>query len=61
MTTPEPVDVRLPLAVTASQAARIEEWRRAQHPVIPNRTAALRLLIEAGLDAAAAQAEGAAP
>jgi hypothetical protein len=46
--TEEPLDQRLQLIISKGQIAAIDEWRRAQ-PDLPNRSAAIRRLIEAGL------------
>jgi hypothetical protein len=45
----EPKDVRLPLMVSRSEAAAIDEWRYANK--VPTRAQAIRQLIEAGLKA----------
>ena len=47
--TPEPVTVRLPLAVTRTDAQRIEAWRHVNR--IGSRTEALRRLLRLGLEA----------
>jgi len=44
----EPIDRRLPLAVTATEAAAIEVWRHKH--MMSNRNEALRRLIRLGLE-----------
>lgn len=44
----EPKDVRLPLMVTRSEAAAIDDWRFENR--IPTRAEAIRMLIQRGLD-----------
>jgi metal-responsive CopG/Arc/MetJ family transcriptional regulator len=41
---------RVQIVAPASWVQRVEEWRRKQ-PRIPNRSEAIRLLVEAALDA----------
>jgi hypothetical protein len=43
----EPIDRRLPLTVTETEAAAIEAWRHKH--MMPNRNEALRWLIRLGL------------
>lgn len=50
----EPRDVRLPLMVSRTEAAAIDEYRFEQR--IPTRAEAIRRLIELGLEAAKGQA-----
>ncbi len=42
--------VRIQVVATDAWLARIDEWRRRQ-AVIPNRSSAIRKLVEAGLEA----------
>ena len=51
----EPRDVRLPLMVSRTEAAAIDEYRFGQR--IPTRAEAIRRLIELGLDAAKGHAK----
>jgi hypothetical protein len=44
----EPKDVRLPVMVTRSEAAAIDDWRFENR--IPTRAEAIRTLIQRGLD-----------
>ncbi len=52
----EPKNVRLPLMVTPSEARAIDDWRFKNR--VPTRAEAIRQLIELGLKAASAQADG---
>lgn len=51
----EPKDIRLPLMVTRSEAAAIDDFRFGQR--LPSRAEAIRRLIELGLEKAAEQRE----
>lgn len=53
----EPKDVRLPLMVTRTEAAQIDEFRFTQR--MPSRAEAIRRLIQLGLEAAKAAPDGA--
>jgi hypothetical protein len=46
----ERLDQRVQLVISKSQVREIDEWRRRQ-PDLPSRSAAIRRLIEAGLNA----------
>jgi Arc/MetJ-type ribon-helix-helix transcriptional regulator len=54
----EPLDHRLHVTCGRSLIARIDEWRRMQ-PTLPNRSEAIRLLVEDALDAEGARNKGA--
>ena len=46
----EPLDQRVPLMMSRSQIAAVDQWRREQ-PDIPSRSEAIRRLIEKGIAA----------